>query len=338
MTQFMARLLTLLLVLLFTRVSAAQSIDSLLRQARQKQEGRLIKSSRGYKLWVHQAGQGKTKLLVLPGGPGDSHRGYEPFRQLLPQHDIQVFVLDMVDCGWSDRTQNPAYWSLANFIEDVEVVRSSLGLEQFFLLGHFFGGIVAFEYAAAHPDRLQGLLISNMTDSFEGLGSNVELFADSLLHQDSLGRQWQTQAERLDPAAPAGRQLYSRLDSLKLVLMQRANRPAQSAVLPQLRAYFPVSPDTLLDQNVALGNHLFGSEAVLSWDFSSRLANLSMPVLLLGSGRDYALKWSDMVRIKRQLRQGTLAYCPSGNHIAFWSHYACYYGPLIDFLTHQARP
>jgi proline iminopeptidase len=334
----MARILTLLLVLLFTRVSVAQSIDSLLQQARQKQKGRLIKSSKGYNLWVQQAGQGKTKLLVLPGGPGDSHRGYEPFRQLLPQHDIQVFVLDMVDCGWSDRTQNPAYWSLANFIEDVETVRSALGLEQFFLLGHSFGGIVAFEYAAAHPDRLQGLLISNMTDSFEGLGTNIELFADSLLHQDSLGRQWQIQAGRLDPAAPAGRQLYSRLDSLKLVLMQRANMPAQSATLPQLRAYFPVSPDTLLDQNVVLGNHLFGSEAVLSWDFSSRLADLSMPVLLLGSGRDYALKWSDMVRIKRQLRQGTLAYCPSGNHIAFWSHYACYYEPLIDFLSHQPRP
>jgi proline iminopeptidase len=334
----MARLLTLLFVVLFTRVSFAQSIDSLLQQARQKQEGRLIKSSKGYNLWVHQGGQGKTKLLVLPGGPGDSHRGYEPFRQLLPQHDVQVFILDLVDCGWSDHTQNSAYWSLANFVEDVEAVRSALGWEQFFLLGHSFGGMVAFEYAAAHPDRLQGLLISNMTDSFESLGTNIGQFADSLLHQDSLGRQWQTQAGRLDPAATAGQQIRSRLDSLKLVLMQRATMPAQSAILPRLRAYFPVSSDTLLDQNVALGNHLFGSEAVLSWDFSPRLANLSMPVLLLGSGRDYALRWSDMVRIKRQLRQGTLAYCSSGNHIAFWTHYTCYYGPLVDFLTHQHRP
>jgi proline iminopeptidase len=334
----MARLLALLFVLLFTQVSFAQSINSVLQQARQKQEGRLIKSGKGYNLWVQQAGQGKTKLLVLPGGPGDSHRGYEPFRQLLPQQDVQVFILDMIDCGLSDRTQNSVYWSLANFVEDVDAVRSALGWEQFFLLGHSFGGMVAFEYAAAHPDRLQGLLITNMTDSFEGLGTNIELFADSLLHQDSLGRQWQTQAQQLDPSSAAGRQTRSRLDSLKLVLMQRANVPAESAILPPLRAYFPISPDTLLDQNVALGNHLFRSEAVLSWDFSPRLANLSMPVLLLGGGRDYALRWSDMVRIKSQLQQGSLAYCPSGNHIAFWSHYACYYQPLIDFLSHRHRP
>lgn len=325
-------------MLVLNRLSVAQSIDSLLHQARQKKEGRLIKGGRGYNLWVQQAGEGKTKLLVLPGGPGDSHRGYEPFRQLLPQHDIQVFILDMVDCGLSDRTQNPAYWSLATFVEDVEDVRSALGLEHFFLLGHSFGGMVAFEYAAAHPERLQGLLMSNMTDTFEGLGANIELFADSLINQDSLGRQWRDQAQRLTSSSMAGQRISISLDSLKRSLMHRANVPARLAMLPQLQAYYPVRPDTLLDQNIAMGNHFFQSADFLSWNFSTRLSDLPMPVLLLGGGRDYALRLSDMIRIRSQLRNGTLAYCAEGNHIMFWSNYACYYEPLVDFLLQKRRP
>lgn len=40
-----------------------------------------------------------------------------------------------------------------------------LGPESFYLLGHSWGGILAIEYALAHPQRLEGLIVSNMMAS-----------------------------------------------------------------------------------------------------------------------------------------------------------------------------
>jgi proline iminopeptidase len=46
-------------------------------------------------------------------------------------------------------------------------VRKALGLDKdnFYLLGHSWGGILAIEYALAHPGTLKGLVISNMMAS-----------------------------------------------------------------------------------------------------------------------------------------------------------------------------
>src|ERR1700755_782589 len=51
------------------------------------------------------------------------------------------------------------------FRDEVEAVRRGLGLEQFYLLGQSWGGVLAIEYALAYPQHLKGLIISNMTAS-----------------------------------------------------------------------------------------------------------------------------------------------------------------------------
>lgn len=327
-------LINYLIVFLFCcKVSFGQVADSILTRARQREKGRLIKIGNKYQLWVQQAGKGKTKLLILPGGPGASHYGYEPFLYLLPQHDLQVYILDMVDCGLSDRTQNTTYWSLANYVNDIEAVRSALGLERFYLLGHSFGGIIAFEYAAAHPKRLQDLLISNMTDSWQGVAENAQFFMDSLVRQSPLAQQLKEQAQGVNSSSAAFQKTSYQLDSLTQALFDKAVAPSKATILPTLRPFFNVSSDALLGQNLAVFRHFYQTEEFLSWDFQSKLARLSMPVLLLGGGRDYALRWPDMIRIKKSLLHGSLAYCEQGNHLMFWSSYKCYYEPILTFIT-----
>jgi proline iminopeptidase len=324
--------LVLMVFLLCCQSSFAQVADSILTQARAKENGRLITVNNRYRLWVQQAGSGKNKLLILPGGPGNSHYGYEPFLHLLPQHDLQVYILDMVDCGLSDRTQNKTYWSITNYIQDIESVRSALGLDRFYLLGHSFGGMLAFEYAAAHPDRLQGLLISNMTDSWQGVSENVILFMDSLSKQHPFAQQLRKQAQGLDSSSVAFRTIDYQLDSLTRALFDKAVTLSPTSILPQLKPFYTVSSDTLIRQNVAVFRHFYGEEEFLSWDFRSKLAGLSMPVLLLGGGHDYALSWADMLRMKQELRHGVLAYCDQGDHVMFWRNYGCYYEPILIFL------
>jgi proline iminopeptidase len=50
-------------------------------------------------------------------------------------------------------------------VDEVEQVRLGLDSDNFILYGQSWGGLLAIEYALAHPESLKGLVISNMMAS-----------------------------------------------------------------------------------------------------------------------------------------------------------------------------
>jgi len=69
---------------------------------------------------------------------------------------------------WPERPARRAIAvELDRFVDEVEQVRSALGLEQdnFVLYGQSWGGILAMEYALRYQQHLRGLVISNMMSS-----------------------------------------------------------------------------------------------------------------------------------------------------------------------------
>ena len=116
-----------------------------------------------YKVWTKKLGSGPTKVLLLHGGPGFSHEYLEAFESFLPQAGIEMYYYDQLGCNNSDQPDDPSLWTLARYTAEVEEVRRGLGLEQFVLFGHSWGGILAMEYALHHQQHLRGLVISNMT-------------------------------------------------------------------------------------------------------------------------------------------------------------------------------
>jgi proline iminopeptidase len=81
--------------------------------------------------------------------------------------------------GNSDNPNDTSFWNLPRFVEEVEQVRIALSLdrENFYLLGHSWGGILAMEYALKYQQNLKGLIISNMMSSAPAYGK----YADSVL-------------------------------------------------------------------------------------------------------------------------------------------------------------
>ncbi|GAB3811794.1 hypothetical protein GCM10028895_02240 [Pontibacter rugosus] len=61
-------------------------------------------------------------------------------------------------------------------MEEVEQVRQALGLDEnnFYLLGHSWGGILAMEYALQHQDKMKGMIISNMMSSVPAYNAYAE--------------------------------------------------------------------------------------------------------------------------------------------------------------------
>jgi len=70
-------------------------------------------------------------------------------------------LLDPRGTGGSDPAGDPGQYAIADYASDVEELREHLGLEQLLLLGHSHGGVVAVEYAASHPDRVERLILAS---------------------------------------------------------------------------------------------------------------------------------------------------------------------------------
>src|ERR1700760_4811431 len=116
-----------------------------------------------HKVWTKRMGSGPVKVLLLHGGPGFPHDYLEAMESFLPQAGIEMYYYDQLGVGNSDIPNDPALWTLPRYLAEVEEVRRGLGLDNFVLYGHSWGGILAMEYALNYQQHLRGLVVSNMT-------------------------------------------------------------------------------------------------------------------------------------------------------------------------------
>jgi proline iminopeptidase len=151
--------------------SRADYLDSSARADRLSGGVRIIPISTAYgqfKVWTRRVGNNpRIKLLLLHGGPGATHEYFEACDCYLPAAGVEYYYYDQLGSYYSDQPDLPQLWDVPRFVDEVEQVRTALGLDagNFFLLGHSWGGILAIEYALRHQQRLKGLIISNMMAS-----------------------------------------------------------------------------------------------------------------------------------------------------------------------------
>lgn len=108
---------------------------------------------------------GKTPLVVLHGGPGIPHNYVLPHARLATDRGIPVVFYDQVGCGQSTHLKDkPAeFWTIALFVAELGNLLSGLHIsDNFDLLGHSWGGILASEFAATvQPKGLRRLVLSD---------------------------------------------------------------------------------------------------------------------------------------------------------------------------------
>jgi len=108
---------------------------------------RMIEIDGGHQVWTKKVGNAPIKVLLLHGGPGLDHTYFECFEDFFPPNGIEFYYYDQLDSTNSDKPGDPRLWTVERFCHEVETVRKGLGLEQFYLLGHSWGGMLAIEYA-----------------------------------------------------------------------------------------------------------------------------------------------------------------------------------------------
>src|SRR5262245_16826208 len=136
----------------------------------------------GVALEVEVEGQGPGLLLVHGyGGAKEDFQDHVP--TLARDHTVVVF--DHRGHGSSDKPADRAAYSLDRLVRDTLQVADAVGLDQFRLLGHSMGGMIARKVAIDAPDRVSALI---MMDTCAGPTPNwepslLELAADVAFEQ-----------------------------------------------------------------------------------------------------------------------------------------------------------
>lgn len=281
-----------------------------------------------FNVWTKRIGNNpKIKVLLLNGGPGCTHEYFECFENFLPSEGIEFIYYDQLGCGHSDNPQDTTMWDLSRFVEEVEQVRLALNLDKnnFYLLGHSWGGILALEYALKYQDNMKALIISNMMCSCPDYGK----YADEVL------------SKQIDPLV---------LDSIRAI--EKSGDFSNPKYMELLMPHFyqehicriPIAewPEPMDRSFAAINNSLyvtmqgpseFGIAGNLThWDRKADLPKLQIPTLTIGSKYD-TMDPKHMEWMSTQVQHGTYLYCPDGSHMSMYDDQANYFKGLLSFLN-----
>lgn len=115
--------------------------------------------SNGVKLHYVTQGEGPL-MLMLHGFP----EFWYSWRHQIPEFakEYKVVALDMRGYNKSDKPQEQSAYAIPELVADVEGVIQGLGYDRCVLVGHDWGGAIAWCFAYAHPEMLERLIVLNI--------------------------------------------------------------------------------------------------------------------------------------------------------------------------------
>lgn len=149
-------------------------------------EEKTFTTSDGVELYVQVKGEGYP-LLYIHGGPGAGSHWFEKFFGEFMEEHLKVVYLDQRGVGRSS-SPSDGNFSLDRMILDFEEVRKEFQFDQWFTLGHSFGGILQMSYAHRYPAVHKGMLMVNCTfDITESICQSWIPKAAELLDEEYIG-------------------------------------------------------------------------------------------------------------------------------------------------------
>ncbi len=282
-----------------------------------------------FNVWTKRIGNNPTtKVLLLHGGPGATHEYFECFDSYFPNADIEYYYYDQLESAFSDQPSDSALWNIDRFVEEIEQVRVALGLnkDNFYLLGHSWGGILGIEYALKYQDNLKGLIISNMVASIpEYITYANEVLGPQL--DSAVLAEIRELEEKEDYANPR----YDELVVMNYYPKHVLRMPLEQWPDPVNRAFANINAEMYVTMQGPSEFGVVGDAKLKKWDRKADLKNLSVPTLAIGSRYDTmdpeAMKW-----MSEEVQNGTYLYCPQGSHMSMYDDQKVYFDGLIQFI------
>jgi proline iminopeptidase len=280
-----------------------------------------------FRVWTKRFGNNpETKILLLHGGPGTTHEYFEAFDSYFPAAGVEYYYYDQLGSAYSDQPEDDSLWELPRFVDEVESVRKALELDRdnFFLLGHSWGGILAIEYALKYPQELKGLIISNMMASIPAYNEYANKVLMPAMDQDALA-----EIKALEAAGKTDDPRYMEL-LVPLHYEQHILRmPSDRWPDPVNRAFKNLNLSIYVPMQGP--SELGASGKLLHWDRMDDLPKISAPTLVIGAQHD-TMDPAYMEKMANAFPRGRYLHCPNGSHMAMYDDQSVYMEGLIRFL------
>ncbi len=279
-----------------------------------------------FKVWTKRFGNNpRIKILLLHGGPAMTHEYMECFESFFPEQGFEFYEYDQLGSYYSDQPKDSSLWTTERFVEEVEQVRTALGInkDNFYLLGNSWGGILAMQYALKYQDNLKGLMICNMMASCPEYGKYAEEVLAKQLKPEVLSEIKAIEAKG-DFANPRYMELLipnfykehlCRLEEWPDGF-NRSMKHANGEIYTMMQ-----------------GPSEFGIAGRLAnWDVKNRLKEIKVPTLMVGAKHD-TMDPKAMEEQSKLVQKGRYLYCPNGSHLAMWDDQKVFMEGVIQFIN-----
>lgn len=282
-----------------------------------------------FKVWTKRIGNNPAlRVLLLHGGPGATHEYLEACDSYLPAAGIEYYYYDQLGSAFSDQPDESSLWELDRFVDEVEQVRQALGLEpeSFVLYGQSWGGILAIEYALAYPDRLKGLVISNMMSDVPAYNAYARDVLKPTMDQGAL-----REIELLEAAGDIENPRYMELLNEHHYVHHVLRMPVEDWPNPVQRAFAAINPAVYVSMQGPSELGISEDAKLAQWSRFDDLSSIEVPALVIGARYD-TMDPAHMEKMAKRLPLGRYLYCPEGSHLAMYDDQRTYFSGLLDFL------
>ncbi|MDJ0577286.1 MAG: alpha/beta hydrolase [Xenococcaceae cyanobacterium MO_234.B1] len=110
---------------------------------------------------LHYVTQGEGELMLLLHGFPEF---WYSWRYQIPEFatDYKVVALDLRGYNDSEKPEGREAYAITELVKDIEGVIKGLGYEQCVLVGHDWGGMLAWNFAYAHSEMVEKLIVMNL--------------------------------------------------------------------------------------------------------------------------------------------------------------------------------
>jgi L-proline amide hydrolase len=278
---------------------------------------------RGFRTWYRivgdlaQPGPAKFPLLVLHGGPGESHDYLQPLEELADSGRPIIFY-DQLGGGNSDQPHDPSLWRVALFLEELTTVRQKLRLGHIHLLGYSWGGMLAMEYALTQPVGLASLILASSPASIPQWVAEANRLRKELPQEVEETHRYHEEAGTTD--APA-------YEEAMMVFYQRHLCRFDPWPEPLMRT--SANPEVYHTMWGPSEFHVTGT--LKKWDIRDRLGEIQLPTLVT-SGRYDAATPSIAETVHRGIAGSEWIIFEQSSHMAHLEEEDEYRRVVNDFM------
>ena len=262
----------------------------------------------GMRLDVRDSGPRDAPAVILLHGFGSSLLTWEAWvPELAVRH--RVVRIDLPGSGLSDPDPTGDYTDARSMVVLIALM-DRLGIERATIVGNSMGGRIAWTFAAAHPERVDKLVLVS-PDGFESPGFEY-------------GR-----APKVGVTAQAMRFVLPK----QLVKMSLAPAYADQAALTdeRLDRYYD-----LLRAPGARTAMIARMEQSIRFDPVDRLRSIGAPTLLLWGEQDHVIPFSNAADYVKAMPRAELVALPNVGHLPQEEAPAVSLAPLLRFLDRPA--